>query len=112
MKDLSQQNLIEGILVISGDITDKGNYKTDQVKLIEERINILQSNLPKFEIIFTPGNHDINLKRLDIAVQGHINKLTNGNSFIESINENNSSIFATILFCSFSGGRGITIGFK
>ncbi|MFL0428674.1 metallophosphoesterase [Moraxella sp. 179-F 1C4 NHS] len=97
LKDLSQQNLIEGILVISGDITDKGNYKTDQVKLIEERINILQSTLPKFEIIFTPGNHDINLKRLDIAVQGHINKLTNGNSFIESINENNSNFYLSHL---------------
>lgn len=94
IEDLKSQNLGVCTLVISGDITNRGDFSRDQVQRIKERIEEIRNSLPKLmSIVICPGNHDLNLSVLDKAISGLIEKTGTGNEFIAALNEGNKAFY-------------------
>lgn len=82
------------VLVISGDVTNKGDFSEKQLQILRERITRIKDDLPTdTKIIFCPGNHDLNLKKIDTAVASFIENCKNGNGFIESLNDDNTNLY-------------------
>lgn len=97
IKDIKKLNLDKGIIVVSGDITSKGNYNDNQVQEIKRRLSQIREALPShFEFVFAAGNHDINLNKLSGAVKSFITSIqhgTNSNQYLEELKDVENSYY-------------------
>jgi DNA repair exonuclease SbcCD nuclease subunit len=104
LKNINKEKEID-LIIISGDLLDKGGFSLltlDEYNTITNPYDIFEKefifpiceNLPfiKEKIIFIPGNHDIDRKKIDEVIEaGLISLLTN----TQKVNETSNKYIAT-----------------